>query len=139
MWPRRFARRAEWSCPKIYLHTARKRGKSIAEADHLLRGLPPPRYLYGGHKAVKNAGLKKEEVIVTGDIGCTILAMNPPLKRSGWRSRWALPYPVSGLSYSGLDKPIIATLGDSTFFHGGMPGLLNAIHHNIDITVIIMR
>ena len=30
------------------------------------------------NKAVRKAGFKKDEVMVTGDIGCTILGMNPP-------------------------------------------------------------
>ena len=37
-----------------------------------------------------------------------------------------------------MKTPVIATIGDSTFFHGGMPGLVNAIQHNADITLIVM-
>lgn len=37
-----------------------------------------------------------------------------------------------------MDKPVIATIGDSTFFHGGIPGLINSLQQNIDLTVIIL-
>ena len=45
---------------------------------------------------------------------------------------------AQGFVEAGLKTPVIATIGDSTFFHGGIPGLINAIQHNIPVTVIIM-
>ena len=89
--------------------------------------------------AIKKAGYKKEEVIVTGDIGCTILGMNPPFDTIWMEISMGASIPCAqGFSYSGVDKPIIATIGDSTFFHNGIPGLVNAVQHNIDVTVVIM-
>lgn len=91
------------------------------------------------NKAVKNAKYKKEEVIVTGDIGCTILGMNPPFNTVWMEISMGASIPCAhGFVYAGVDKPVIATIGDSTFFHGGMPGLINAIQHNINMTAIIM-
>ncbi|ATW27818.1 thiamine pyrophosphate-dependent enzyme [Candidatus Formimonas warabiya] len=91
------------------------------------------------NKAVKNAKYKKEEVIVTGDIGCTILGMNPPFNTVWMEISMGASIPCAhGFVYAGVDKPVIATIGDSTFFHGGMPGLINAIQHNMNMTAIIM-
>ncbi|MGI6684058.1 MAG: thiamine pyrophosphate-dependent enzyme [Bacillota bacterium] len=91
------------------------------------------------NKAIRNAKLKKEDVIVTGDIGCTILGMNPPFDTVWMEISMGASIPCAhGFVYSGVDKPVIATIGDSTFFHGGMPGLVNAIQHNINMTAIIM-
>lgn len=91
------------------------------------------------NQALKNLKLRKEEVMVTGDIGCTILGMNPPFHTLWTEISMGASIPLAqGFVYSGLTTPVIATIGDSTFFHGGIPGLINAIQHGIDLTVIIM-
>jgi indolepyruvate ferredoxin oxidoreductase alpha subunit len=91
------------------------------------------------NKAVKKSGFKKNEVMVTGDIGCTILGMNPPFD-TVWNevSMGASTSLAQGFVHSGTKTPVIATIGDSTFFHGGIPGLINAIQHQVDLTLIIM-
>ena len=126
--------------PKDLLtYGAEAAAKALARPITCCAGCPHRGTYMAINKAIKNARLKKEEVIVTGDIGCTILGMNPPFETIWMEISMGASIPCAqGFSYSGVDKPIIATLGDSTFFHNGMPGLLNAIHHNIDITVIIM-
>lgn len=89
--------------------------------------------------AIRKLRLKQNEVMVTGDIGCTILGMNPPFN-TVW-NEVAMGASVSlaqGYIYSGIKTPVIATIGDSTFFHGGIPGLINAIQHEVDLTLIIM-
>jgi indolepyruvate ferredoxin oxidoreductase alpha subunit len=91
------------------------------------------------NKAIKKSGLKKNEVMVTGDIGCTILGMNPPFD-TVWNevSMGASISLAQGFVHAGIKTPVIATIGDSTFFHGGIPGLINAIQHQVDLTLIIM-
>jgi indolepyruvate ferredoxin oxidoreductase alpha subunit len=91
------------------------------------------------NQALRNLKLGKDEVMVTGDIGCTILGMNEPFK-TVW-NEVAMGASVSlaqGYVHSGLETPVIATIGDSTFFHGGMPGLINAVQHRVPLTLIIM-
>ncbi len=89
--------------------------------------------------AVRRAGYKKDDVIVTGDIGCTILGMNPPFDTVWTELSMGASIPMAqGLVYAGAEKPVIATIGDSTFLHAGIPGLLNAVQHNVDLTVVIM-
>ncbi len=113
--------------------------KALARPITCCAGCPHRGTYMAINKAIKNAKLKKEDVIVTGDIGCTILGMNPPFETIWMEISMGASIPCAqGFYYSGVDKPIIATIGDSTFFHNGMPGLINAIQHNIDITVIIM-
>ncbi|MGI6686582.1 MAG: thiamine pyrophosphate-dependent enzyme [Bacillota bacterium] len=91
------------------------------------------------NKALKNLKLKKEEVMVTGDIGCTILGMNPPFHTLWTEVSMGASIPLAqGFVYSELETPVIATIGDSTFFHAGIPALINAIQHGINLTVIIM-
>ena len=45
---------------------------------------------------------------------------------------------AQGYVHAGISTPVIATIGDSTFFHGGIPGLINAIQHNTPLTLVIM-
>ena len=89
--------------------------------------------------ALRRLRLKKSEVMVTGDIGCTILGMNPPYDII-WNeiSMGASVSLAQGYVYAGVKTPVIATIGDSTFFHGGIPGLINAIQHDVNMTLIIM-
>lgn len=91
------------------------------------------------NQAIRKAGYKKDEVMVTGDIGCTILGMNPPFYSIWTEVSMGTSIPLAqGFVKAGVKTPVIATIGDSTFFHGGIPGLVNAIQHNIPLTVIIM-
>jgi indolepyruvate ferredoxin oxidoreductase alpha subunit len=91
------------------------------------------------NRAIKELGYQKDEVIVTGDIGCTILGMNEPF-RSCWTeiSMGSSISLAQGFKYAGIQKPVIATIGDGTFFHGGIPALLNASHHRANLTVLIL-
>jgi len=91
------------------------------------------------NQAVQNLKLNKDEVMVTGDIGCTILGMNPPFG-TVWSevSMGASVSLAQGYVYGEVTTPVIATIGDSTFFHAGIPGLLNAIQHQTPLTLIIM-
>jgi indolepyruvate ferredoxin oxidoreductase alpha subunit len=89
--------------------------------------------------AIKQAGFKKDEVMVTGDIGCTILGMNPPFDLL-WNevSMGSSVSLAQGYVHAGVKTPVIATIGDSTFFHGGIPGVLNAVQHRVPLVVVVM-
>ncbi len=89
--------------------------------------------------AIKKSGFKKDEVMVTGDIGCTILGMNPPFDLL-WNevSMGSSVSLAQGYVHAGIATPVIATIGDSTFFHGGIPGVLNAVQHRTPLVVVVM-
>jgi len=89
--------------------------------------------------AIKKAGYKKDEVMVTGDIGCTILGMNPPFNLL-WNevSMGSSVSLAQGYVHAGMKTPVIATIGDSTFFHGGIPGVLNAVQHRVPLVIVVM-
>lgn len=91
------------------------------------------------NQAIRKLRLKKDEVIVTGDIGCTILGMNPPFN-TVWNelSMGASVGLAQGFAHAGVKTPIIATMGDSTFFHAGIPGIINAVQHQTPLTLIIL-
>jgi indolepyruvate ferredoxin oxidoreductase alpha subunit len=91
------------------------------------------------NQAIRKLRYKKDEVMVTGDIGCTILGMNPPF-HTVWNeiSMGASIALAQGYVYGGIETPVIATIGDSTFFHAGIAGLINAVQHQVPLTLIIM-
>ncbi len=91
------------------------------------------------NQAIRKLRLKKDEVMVTGDIGCTILGMNPPF-HTVWNeiSMGASVGLAQGYVYGGVKTPVVATIGDSTFFHAGIPSLINAVQHQVPLTLIIM-
>ncbi len=91
------------------------------------------------NQAVRRAGFKKDEVMVTGDIGCTILGMNPPFNTVWNEVSMGASIPLAqGYVHAGIKTPVIATIGDSTFFHAGIAGLINAVQHQVPLTLIIM-
>jgi indolepyruvate ferredoxin oxidoreductase alpha subunit len=117
------------------------------EAEALAAGRPitvcagcPHRGTYMAlNQALRELRLKRDEVMVTGDIGCTILGMNPPFD-SVWTevSMGASVSLAQGYVHAGVETPVIATIGDSTFFHAGIPGLVNAVQYNIPLTLIVL-
>jgi indolepyruvate ferredoxin oxidoreductase alpha subunit len=100
----------------------------------------PHRGTYMGlEKGLNASGFKKEQVFITGDIGCTILGSCPPFDILWTELSMGASIPFAhGVAYSGIPSPVIATIGDSTFFHAGISGLVNAIQHNIDMIVVIL-
>ena len=102
----------------------------------------PPQLCQGcGHRDVYGA---LREIIdempdarVFGDIGCYTLGALPPFKAlSSTVDMGASITMAKGAADAGL-RPAIAVIGDSTFTHSGMTGLLDAINENSPITVII--
>ena len=82
---------------------------------------------------------KTTDKIVTGDIGCYTLGFMPPVKTvhtclcmGGGISQ------AAGMIHSGVQEKTFAVIGDSTFFHGGMPGLLNIAYNKSNVCVIIL-
>ena len=84
--------------------------------------------------------LNKLKAVVTTDIGCYTLGVLPPLNAGDTCVEMGASIGVAvGMSKArGSGKGIVATIGDSTFLHSGMTGLLNAVNDNAGITIIIM-
>jgi indolepyruvate ferredoxin oxidoreductase alpha subunit len=120
---------------------------SKTDAEHLAAARPitvcagcPHRGTFMAiNQAIRRAGFRKNDVMVTGDIGCTILGMNPPFN-TVWNevSMGASIGLAQGFALAGIKTPVIATIGDSTFFHAGLPALVNAVQYQIPLTLIIM-
>lgn len=84
--------------------------------------------------------LKKMKVTVSGDIGCYTLSALPPLSAMDTCVCMGASVGVAqGLQHAATsEKPVVGVLGDSTFVHSGIPGLVNAVYNNSNITLIIL-
>jgi indolepyruvate ferredoxin oxidoreductase alpha subunit len=43
-----------------------------------------------------------------------------------------------GIKYAGIERPVIATIGDSTFFHAGISPMINASMNETDIVIAVL-
>ena len=81
---------------------------------------------------------KEVEPIYPGDIGCYTLAYNPPQEAVDTCICMGGSFGIAnGLAHV-VDAPIVAHLGDSTFFHAGIPPLINAVYNKAKITMVIL-
>jgi indolepyruvate ferredoxin oxidoreductase alpha subunit len=82
--------------------------------------------------------INKDHGIYSSDIGCYSLGLLPPLRAADvWVCMGASSGLACGFSES-TDQPILAFVGDSTFFHSGLSGLINAVHHNHRFVYVIL-
>jgi len=78
------------------------------------------------------------ETIYPSDIGCYTLGMLPPLSMADMVICMGASVSAScGFSRATRQK-VAAFIGDSTFFHSGITGLINAVHNNHKFTLIIV-
>lgn len=111
-----------------------------------LSGAPPPPRLPQmcpgcGHRsafqAIK-AALDKETITVA-DIGCHTMGFFPPYRLGELLlSMGHSTGSGAGLAIRNRERKVVAFLGDSTLFHAGLPGLINAEINGHDLTLIIM-
>jgi len=114
----------------------------VLGAEFQSEGLfPRPPVLCPGcpHRGIFMA-LKKLGVAVTGDIGCYTLAVLPPLGiMDTCICMGASIGSAIGMEKVGShEKGVVAVIGDSTFLHSGITGLLDAVYNKSNVTVIIL-
>ncbi len=98
-----------------------------------------PRLCAGCAHWASFAALKKMDAYVAGDIGCYTLASLPPTSAlhsclcmgAGvtWHEGWRKGAP---------NKKIVGVVGDSTFVHSGVTGLINAVYNRAKGVVLIL-
>jgi indolepyruvate ferredoxin oxidoreductase alpha subunit len=78
------------------------------------------------------------EAIYPTDIGCYTLGLLPPLSMADFVICMGSSVSSAAGFSRATDKPVIAFIGDSTFFHSGITGLINAFHNNHRFTLVIL-
>lgn len=102
----------------------------------LCAGCPHRASFYSVKMAMKRA---KQKAIFTGDIGCYTLGNAKPLDMVDTCLCMGAGITMAqGLVRADKSAKHIAFIGDSTFFHTGIPGIINAVYNGTDITVIIV-
>ncbi len=94
--------------------------------------------------SIKQAlALDDRQGLVSGDIGCYSLGLLP----TGFNRANAVHCMGSGLGLAsglgklgplGFEQPVVAVVGDSTFFHAALPGLVNARWNQSDYVLVIL-
>ncbi len=103
----------------------------------------PPQMCPGcGHRsafhAIKQALAPTD--ITVADIGCHTLGFLPPYEMGQLlMCMGASTAMASGLRLFNTSRKVVAFMGDSTFFHAALPGIINAIFNRHPITLILME
>jgi indolepyruvate ferredoxin oxidoreductase alpha subunit len=114
--------------------------KAIAAAPPrllaLCAGCPHAATYYALKRAVFK--MAKGPAVYSGDIGCYTLGANPPVDMQDTNYCMGASIGVGcGFSKAGVKEPIVATIGDSTFLHAGIPALINAVYNKAHLTVVV--
>ncbi len=88
----------------------------------LCAGCPHSATYYAVNKATNRKAL------FASDIGCYTLGVAPPYSTADILVCMGSSVGIAGGLSKVNEMPVIAFIGDSTFFHSGIPGLVNAVH-----------
>ena len=118
-------------------------GREAADGIVDLQGLPvrPPVLCAGcPHSATYFAVNKatNRKAIFASDIGCYTLGLSPPYSAADLLVCMGSSVGTAGGLAKVNDLPVIAFIGDSTFFHAGIPGLINAVHNGHKFLLMIL-
>ena len=139
-----FTRLGEYSTSLVAAGLAEFAGVNLPKTDIValekLPGRPPTLCAGCSHRAVYFAVRQVfgDEAIYSSDIGCYTLGMAPPLKTADFL--YCMGSSISaGSGFARFsDKPVLAFIGDSTFFHSGITGLANAVYNRHNIIFVIL-
>jgi len=106
-----------------------------ARPPNLCAGCSHRATFYAVRKAAEAQGL---ETICPTDIGCYTLGFMPPLSMGDFLICMGSSIGTSCGFSKATRKKVISYIGDSTFFHSGIPGLVNAVFNNHNFTLVIL-
>lgn len=102
----------------------------------LCPGCPHRAIYYAVKKSIGDLNLK--DVIFPTDIGCYTLGIEAPYEAGDYLLSMGSSI-GTGCGFSKATKQkVVSFIGDSTFFHAGIPPLINAVHNKDNFTVVIL-
>ena len=104
----------------------------------LCPGCPHRSSIYAIKKAVNSLKIRDEDVIYSNDIGCYTLAMQPPYNMADYCICMGSSIGIGSGMAKATKQKVISLIGDSTFFHAGIPPLINAVHNRANIMVVVL-
>ena len=78
------------------------------------------------------------DAIHPSDIGCYTLGLLPPLSMADYLICMGSSVSSSCGFSRATDQKVVSFIGDSTFFHSGITGLINAVHNGHKFTLVIL-
>jgi len=90
---------------------------------------------YEVRKAAEGLGL---ETVYPSDIGCYTLGLLPPLSMADYLICMGSSTGTAGGFSKACDRKVVSFIGDSTFFHSGIPGLINSVFNRHNLTLVIL-
>jgi len=100
----------------------------------------PPILCAGCHHRAAFYAIKKvfkESAIYPSDIGCYTLGIQLGVVDTTICMGASITV-GSGIAHSGEPRDVVSTIGDSTFLHTGIQGLMNAVYNGANMTVVIL-
>ena len=79
-----------------------------------------------------------KEPVKTSDIGCYALGANAPLNADDVAICMGGAFGLADGFAHVLDVPVVAHLGDGTFFHSGIPPMINAVYNRSNVTMVVL-
>jgi len=109
--------------------------KAPSRPPNLCPGCPHRASFYAAKIASKG------KAVYPMDIGCYTLGVLPPLEVADIEIAMGSSIGTACGMSKVLDQPVMAFIGDSTFFHSGIPPLINAVHnkHNFVLSILDNR
>jgi indolepyruvate ferredoxin oxidoreductase alpha subunit len=101
--------------------------------------LRPPILCAGCHHRAAFYAIKKvfKDAIYPSDIGCYTLGIQLGVVDTTICMGASITV-GSGIAHSGDPHDVVCTIGDSTFLHTGIQGLINAVYNGANMTVVIL-
>ncbi len=119
-------------------------GEDAAEFNELEENIPvrPPVMCVGCPHRATYYVLKKLGLTVAGDIGCYTLGAAAPLQSIDTTicmgASVSAAHGMSKARGAEFNKHLVSVIGDSTFMHSGITGLVNIVYNKGNNTVIIL-
>jgi indolepyruvate ferredoxin oxidoreductase alpha subunit len=81
---------------------------------------------------------RKKKAVVFGDIGCHDAGSFKPMELQSTIYCMGSSVPMAtGARFAGLERPVISMMGDSTLFHLGLTGIVNAAYQRSDQVIVL--
>jgi indolepyruvate ferredoxin oxidoreductase alpha subunit len=120
----------------------------LQKADALKKILPerPPIFcpgcphrgtLWAFRQALQQLRIR-DDIVYNNDIGCYSMAFLPPNEFSDSMLAMGASLGISAGMELALEDKVIAMVGDSTLYHAALPGIVNLIHHNQNVTLFVL-
>lgn len=117
----------------------KKAPKTEERRIDLLKRLPrfcPGCPYWSVFSAIKKAAPK--ETVYGGDIGCYMLSGLPPFKMQDYLFSMGSSIGIGHGVSKASNQKLISFIGDSTFFHAGIPALINAVFNKSNPLVVVL-